>query len=789
MNNVFKKVLFLLTVISAYFVYDYKNVYATELSDAEKISIINHIDDSVDSIDVRFDENIPYVKLDDIYGFMSPNKITISKKDDGIYEVTTEGGKATINTTMDYLYSDNLGAFIEIPEEEVESPIVVKNYDTQFIGDSISKNIDFKKYEIDIIGDGKSIWLPVQIAFDMFLYPGFYDGENINIYDHMTAVGLLNNLDEYDEIISKFFINDKRLNNNIKVSYNELCFMFDYYYGYPERSILSESIKNYGLDYTLEHFDDDTKQIKNWLLSDSIDDYYLGLAALDAYLYDGGHTALSNIVAAHIGFLGVMDLEEKLEDIKQFKYKNKTENNHTSNEIDINENRDLALKDDNYIEKGDTALYAFDSFDYDNDGWKKYYEEKGEYPNDTLGGILRALDRASQNKNIKYFVFDISKNGGGLGSLAPIIMDFLGYDNALQYRDTLSNLIEKNIVDTDINFDGIYDEKDKISKYNFNYGVLTSNLTFSTANIFASLAKENNFMIIGEQSGGGACSLSILFTDESLLYSISSTKHIVNNEGSSIDKGIAVDEYLVGKKELFGEDVNDYSKYYDLDNLSSLLNEYYKAKEKEVTVEKIENNFMGTNIFNTSEEISNLIPLTDEETKALKNGTNLFVFVEAIDASSLISTDDKIIIENNLDNNSRIGMYLDINLYKKIDGKDKIKVLETPNKLKISIEIPENLIRSNRKFYIIRLHNGSATKIIPTLNENILTFETDKFSIYALAYIDAGETKIDTEIAPTSNKNSNPKTGDGITYMVIVLTLSIVGLATTSIFVKKDKVF
>ena len=771
MNNVFKKALFLLTVISAYLVYGYKNVYAAELSSAEKISIINHTNGTVDSIDVRFDENIPYVKLDDIYSFMSPNKITISKKDDGIYEVATEDGKATINTTMDYLYSDNLGAFIEIPEEEVESPIFVKNYDTQIIGDSISKKIDFKKYEIDIIGDGDSIWLPVQIAFDMFLYPGFYDGENINIYDHMTAAGLVNNLDEYDEIISKFFINDKRLSNNIKVSYNELCFMFDYYYGYPERSILSESIKKYGLDYTLEHFDDDTKQIKNWLLSDSIDDYYLGLAALDAYLYDGGHTTLSNIMAAHIGFFGVMDLEEKLEDIKQFKYKNKTENNQTSNEIDINENRKLSLED-NYIEKGDTALYVFDSFDYDNDGWKKYYKEKGEYPNDTLGGILKALDRASQNKNIKYFVFDISKNSGGLGSLAPIIMDFLGYDNALQYRDTLSNLIEKNIVDTDINFDGTYDEKDKISKYNFKYGVLTSNLTFSTANIFTALAKENNFMIIGEQSGGGACSLSLLFTNESLLYSISSTKHIVDNEGSSIDKGIAVDEYLVGKKELFGEEVNDYSEYYDLDNLSSLLNEYYKANEKEVTVEKLENNFMNTNIFNTSEEINDLIPLTDEEKQFLKNGTNLFVFVEAIDASSSISADDKIIIENNLDNNSKIGMYLDINLYKKVDGKDKIKVLETSDKLKISIEIPESLLNLNRKFYIIRLHNGVATKIIPTINENMLTFETDKFSIYALAYTDI--------------ENSNPKTGDGITYMIIILILSIVGLVTTSIYVKKN---
>ena len=576
-----KRLIIFITVFTLFFT-GISKIYANELGEIKEVKLINHAKETDDVVDIQFIENIPYVKLDSIYNIMaSGNKIMINNKETGIYELTTIKGKAILNTIEDTLYSENYGDFIELPEEEQEVPAVIKNMNTIIIGDSKTKKIEFKKYQIDIIGDEGKVWLPLKTAFDLFLFPGFYDGENINIYDHTSATNLITDFDEYKKILSNFFIDDKRTTSNIQSSYNELCLMFDYYYGYPEQSILSESIKEHGFDYTLEHFDNDTKQIKKWLLSDNIDDYYLGVTALDAYLFDGGHTSLSIILPMYIGFFKTLDLEEKIENINQYDKISKISSMEQSDKMNITKKRGEVLID-NYIEKGDTALYAFDSFDYDHQAWNDYYLKKGEYPDDTLGGILKALDKASQNPNIKYFVFDISENGGGLGGLAPVIMDFLGYENHLQYKNTLNNLIEKNIIDTDINFDGIYNEADKVSKYNFNYGVLTSKLTFSTANIFASMAKENNFMILGEQSGGGACSLSVLFTPESLLYSISSNKHIVNNSGNSIDKGIVVDKNLVEKNEVTGIEMNDYSKYYDLTNLSALLNEFYKIEEPKI---------------------------------------------------------------------------------------------------------------------------------------------------------------------------------------------------------------
>ena len=759
----------------------YQNVYAAQLGDIKDVKVKNYETNKEETISVRFKNNLPYVKLEDIYSIISPGNVDVNKKSDGIFEIVTSKGKAVLNTIDDSLYSDNYGDFVELPESESESPIFINDYKTEIIGKLSSRTINFKKYKIDIIEYENMAYFPVNVALDLFLTPGYFDGKIINVYDHTSTVNMLENFEDYDKILSKFFLNDKRTMENIDIFYNEFCFLFDYYYGYPDRSILGTSIKNKGLDYTLENYDKNTKQIKKWLLSADINDYYLGLCALGSYLFDGGHTELTIVIQQHIGYLNSMKLDKKISYIEQFSKRNKTEYNQMNNDMEISDNREKILNNENYVEKGDTALYIFDSFNYDSDGWKNYYKNKGEYPKDTLGGILNALDTASKNKNIKYFVFDVSKNGGGLGVIASIIMDFLGYDNKLQYKNTLNDLIEQNIIDTDINFDGVYDEKDKISKYNFQYGVITSNLTFSTANMFASFAKENNFMILGEQSGGGACSLSLLFTNESLLYSMSSTKCIVNNEGKSIDNGIPVDKNIVGKKESFGSETNDYSKYYDLKYLSSLLNEFYKYN---INVKELNDNVFESNLISKSEDIIDLIPISSEEQKIIHNGNDISVFIEVKDISNDISMKEKSLIENSLEDNLKIKSYLDINLFKQIDGKSKVRIKELNGKIKISLKLPEDLKKSNISFNIISVHYGNISKIIPKVYEDNLVFESDKFSTYALAYTYKQETNIDDN----NNQQKSPKTGDNIYFYISILLVSLVGIVAVGIIISKLKV-
>lgn len=93
-----------------------------------------------------------------------------------------------------------------------------------------------------------------------------------------------------------------------------------------------------------------------------------------------------------------------------------------------------------------------------------------------------------------------------------------------------------------------------------------------------------------------------------------------------------------------------------------------------------------------------------------------------------------------------IGQYIDISLYKymTVNGvtDDGVQLYSTADKVKIFVQIPENLINKDSKvkrtYYIIRYHDGKAEIIEGTYDEKTqtFTFETDKFSDYAIAYND-----------------------------------------------------
>jgi hypothetical protein len=87
-------------------------------------------------------------------------------------------------------------------------------------------------------------------------------------------------------------------------------------------------------------------------------------------------------------------------------------------------------------------------------------------------------------------------------------------------------------------------------------------------------------------------------------------------------------------------------------------------------------------------------------------------------------------------------LYVDLSLYKQIGSQEQTKVTETKGKISISIEIPEELwntdVTKGRKFYVLRVHDGHVTRLEGTYDAKmkLFTFETDKFSTYALTYED-----------------------------------------------------
>ena len=91
---------------------------------------------------------------------------------------------------------------------------------------------------------------------------------------------------------------------------------------------------------------------------------------------------------------------------------------------------------------------------------------------------------------------------------------------------------------------------------------------------------------------------------------------------------------------------------------------------------------------------------------------------------------------------NKVAQYFDLSVVIKsvqADGqkKDLGNLNELNNKISFTVMIPEDLEEEGRTFYVIRVHNGKTDKLDVTKNaDGTYSFETDRFSTYALAYED-----------------------------------------------------
>ena len=239
-----------------------------------------------------------------------------------------------------------------------------------------------------------------------------------------------------------------------------------------------------------------------------------------------------------------------------------------------------------YYKKGDTAVCVFDSFHSRNeDAWKDYYTGKGPMPTvdntekDDMVIFLDALNKAAADPEVKNFVIDITANGGGSAdivvAMTSLIMDksYICMDNSLTGQQAIVQY------EVDRNFNGAFDAADKDVHYDLNFAVLTSGMSFSCGNLFPSILKDFNIPVIGETSGGGACAIQAMCTADGYCFQISSFRGRLNTlAGENIDAGIAPDYPIavgdpieIPVTETDSVAVKDYSKYFDVDYLKTLV--------------------------------------------------------------------------------------------------------------------------------------------------------------------------------------------------------------------------
>ncbi len=136
---------------------------------------------------------------------------------------------------------------------------------------------------------------------------------------------------------------------------------------------------------------------------------------------------------------------------------------------------------------------------------------------------------------------------------------------------------------------------------------------------------------------------------------------------------------------------------------------------------------------------------------------------------------------------------IDLTLFYEVDGKT-VQVHEANEPLVVSLTLPDSAINTDasktRSYEVIRVHDGKAS-VIPSsfdADTKTLTFETDRFSAYAVAYKDAvdegigGTTEDDGKVPAQDNASDAPNSLLAMTGDVSMLTvLVLAALAALSI--------
>ena len=167
--------------------------------------------------------------------------------------------------------------------------------------------------------------------------------------------------------------------------------------------------------------------------------------------------------------------------------------------------------------------------------------------------------------------------------------------------------------------------------------------------------------------------------------------------------------------------------------------------------------------------ISDSSIFSDEEKAVIAAGGKVSLKLTVKDISESISDSDKELVSGKLTDGTKLGMYLDITLLadiSKADGSlytsDK-KIAEPGEKFTITVSLPSELSDVAegfvREFHIIRVHDGKAEVLDTDFDSknNTLTFETDRFSTYAITYTDT-ETKADEKSDDKKSDDKNDET-------------------------------
>jgi hypothetical protein len=568
-----------------------------------KMVPVNRDGSNSGTVAIRFYEDmpsVPYISAADFQNIVVPGTtVSVTKTGTALYQLKNAGGTLTVNTINetcafdDFLgFTNQMGLVQAGMENAYYDGLPYVRFNRQTLsGGSAALTFDYSSYGINLRGEETMVYFPFATLAD--LYADLYghnaacNGEKV-VYDSKDENGNngIGGLDS-DFLMENLMKNKERKADMVAYNYAELCFTIDHFYGMPTGSDFEKSIQEKGLDKTLEA-NADGQIVKQLLLSANIDDYADGMCMLYAYLYDGGHTKIwygkpsTTFAEKYPSLYSYYD--ERVTIVR----------NWTSAQI---MNLTLPLREaffgdkNTYHKKGNTAICHFDNFALnDNAAWNNYYQGKGPRPTlatspkDPMAIFLDALEQAAADSEVKNLVLDLTVNTGGSSDVLMAMTSVMFDQNFFRAYNVITGQKIEWHFDVDRNFDGKYDAQDKDVHYDLNFCVVTGPLSFSCGNLFPSICKDAGLLVAGQKSGGGSCAVGVYRTADGFYYKISSARgRLCDQHWQNINAGITPHVTIDYANEIVYpyEDGHDYTLYFyqnfwNLDNLSTIIGEYYK---------------------------------------------------------------------------------------------------------------------------------------------------------------------------------------------------------------------
>ncbi len=527
--------------------------------------------------------DVPYIDPVDYLSAIYTDEFSQNNNGDGTYTVTAPNGAMIADVGSDTLSFASFEDFSSNhPNNEGSSLNIefITGYEDLF-GESKGLLLDLGKYGIDVLEYDGKVYLPLPTISAIFssTYSNaeYVDGSVYYLHsmDDMSRDGYFDKSAIYNVL--------ERSEEMAAFTYANFCFSMDCFFGKPTNAVISTDIAEKGVDRALEEYDDLTKEAKQRLQSTDVCDYLAALCVLSPYFFDGGHTSLFNDPLVEAGYymdsLFINELTKRIKSGEDPFYNQALTGyrfvaEKGAGRAPFIENRSQAYSayepvikwdDTTYLlVDGDTAVFVFDSFVVDS-----------------AAQFKEALDYAAGH-GIGNFIIDVSGNGGGLVAVAYYMMTSMlsKRTGSNEFKSYSMNVTTGNIreftVEADLNLDGVINDDDGEVSYDMNFGVLTSEFSFSSGNLLPVLAKEHGIAVLGEVSGGGACAIQKLyFADSHYIFMSSNTKFYVLS-GADVDLGAPVDYELTTVRE---DGMTDYSGLFDIAHLGELLKDYYACKE------------------------------------------------------------------------------------------------------------------------------------------------------------------------------------------------------------------